>query len=57
LQLRFEAYNAFNHTQFSTVNSTAEFNPSTGAQINSQFGQVTAARDPRQLQLSGRLSF
>lgn len=57
LQLRFEAYNTFNHTQFSTVNSTAEFNPSTGAQINAQFGQVTAARDPRQLQLSGRLSF
>ena len=57
LQLRFEAYNAFNHTQFSAINSTAEFNPSTGAQINGQFGQVTAAHDPRQLQLSGRIYF
>jgi hypothetical protein len=57
LQLRFEAYNAFNHTQYSTINSTAEFNPSTGQQINAQFGQVTVAHDPRQLQLSARLSF
>jgi hypothetical protein len=56
-QLRFEAYNAFNHTQFSTINSTAEFNPATGTQINSQFGQVTAARDPRELQLAGKISF
>ena len=57
LQLRFEAYNAFNHTQWSTINTTAQFNPSTGAQLNTAFGQVTAARDPRQLQLSGRISF
>ena len=30
LQLRFEAYNAFNHTQFSGMNTTAQFNPATG---------------------------
>lgn len=57
LQLRFEAYNAFNHTQFSTIDTAAEFNSTTGAQINGEFGQVTAARDPRELQLSGRISF
>lgn len=57
LELRFEAYNAFNHTQFSAVNTTAEFDPSTGAQINPQFGQVTAALDPRQLQLAARITF
>lgn len=57
LELRFEAYNAFNHTQFLAINSTAQFNPSTGTQINKQFGQVTAARDARQLQLAGRITF
>lgn len=57
LELRFEAYNAFNHTQFSGVDATANFNPSTGAQINRQFGQYTSARDPRQLQLAARFTF
>lgn len=57
LELRFEAYNAFNHTNFSGVNSTAEFNPSTGAQINPQFGQYTSAGDPRQMQLAARITF
>ena len=37
LRLRLEAYNAFNHTQFSTVNTSAH--PSTGAQTNAAFGQ------------------
>ena len=55
--LRAEAYNAFNHTQFSTINTSPVFNATTGAQTNAAFGQVTAARDPRQLQLSGRITF
>ena len=57
LQLRGEAYNAFNHTQFSTIDTTTIFNPTTGAQTNGEFGQVTAARDPRQLQLAARITF
>jgi Carboxypeptidase regulatory-like domain/TonB-dependent Receptor Plug Domain len=57
LQLRWEAYNAFNHTQFSTINTSANFNPATGQQINAQFGAFTAARDPRQMQMAVRLSF
>jgi hypothetical protein len=56
-QLRAEAYNLFNHTQFTTVNTSATFNPTTGAQTNSTFGQYTAAANPRQLQLALRLSF
>ncbi len=56
VQLRFEAYNVANHTQGSTVNTTAVFTTA-GAQTQGQFGQITAARDPRQLQLSARISF
>ena len=56
LQLRWEAYNAFNHTQWAGVNTTASFNAA-GAQVNSQFGQVTSARDPRIMQLGLRFMF
>ncbi|MBV8902458.1 MAG: TonB-dependent receptor plug domain-containing protein, partial [Acidobacteriia bacterium] len=55
-QLRFEAYNAFNHTQFSSVNTTAQFNPA-GQQVNAAFGQITAARSPRVGQASVRFTF
>jgi hypothetical protein len=56
-QIRCEAYNAFNHAQFSTVNTSTSFNPATGQQTNGKLGTFTAARDPRQLQLGIRLSF
>ena len=55
-QFRVEGYNAFNHTQFSTYDSTARFDAN-GNQVNGQFGQFTAARDPRILQLAIRLQF
>jgi hypothetical protein len=57
LLVRVEAYNAFNHTQFSAVNTSAQFNPATGAQSNAAFGNVTATRSPRTLQLGARLTF
>jgi hypothetical protein len=56
-QLRVEAYNVFNHTQFTSVNTSATFNPTTFAQTNGAFGQYTAAANPRQLQLALRVSF
>jgi len=67
LQLRLEAYNLLNHTQFggSTVNagtggqgvdSTVRFDAN-GNQVNSNFGYATAARNARILQGSIRLSF
>jgi hypothetical protein len=56
MQLRVEMYNAFNHTQFSTLNQTANFS-ATGAQTNAQFGQYTAARNPRIMQWALRLRF
>jgi hypothetical protein len=56
LELRFEAYNAFNHTQFSSVDTTARFDAA-GNQVNTRFSAFTAARSPRQGQMSLRLVF
>jgi hypothetical protein len=56
LRIRVEAYNAFNHTQFSGVNAAAQFDAA-GAQINPQFGQVNSTRAPRVIQFSGNLKF
>lgn len=55
LQFRFEAYNALNHTQFSSVDTNAIF--TNGQQINSDFGNYTAAGNPRRLQLGLKLFF
>jgi hypothetical protein len=57
VQLRFEAFNAFNHTQFSGMNTTAQFNPATGQQVNAAFGTLTAARGARVGQASLRVRF
>jgi hypothetical protein len=56
LQFRWELYNAFNHTQFSGLDTTARFD-ATGAQVNSRFGQFTAAREPRKMQFALRFHF
>ncbi len=56
LQLRWEVYNAFNHTQWSGIDATARFDAS-GNQVNSRFGQVNAARTARVMQGSLRFSF
>ncbi len=56
LQLQCEMINAFNHTQYQSVDGTANFDP-TGQQVNGQFGAVTVTRAPRVVQLSLRLQF
>jgi hypothetical protein len=60
LQLRFEAYNVFNHTQWANVNNSLSApNPGTpfsGANAGNA-GQINSARDPRQLQLGGKFYF
>ncbi|HEU0120863.1 MAG TPA: TonB-dependent receptor [Bryobacteraceae bacterium] len=48
-ELRAEAYNLFNHTQFAGV-GTVFTTPST-------FGRVTSARDPRSMMLGARIQF
>jgi len=57
LQLRTEFFNAFNHSQWSTINTAAKFNNTTGAQINTLFGTATADRGPRVIQVALRLNF
>jgi len=48
LELRVESFNIFNHTQFTTVSTTFS---------SSNFGQVTAAGDPRVFQLGMKAFF
>lgn len=57
LQFRWELYNAFNHTQFAGLDTTARFDTANGSQINTRFGEFTSARLPRQMQLALRLFF
>jgi hypothetical protein len=54
--LRIESYNTFNHTQFSAVNQTLQFD-STGAQVNPLFDMPTTARPPRRMQIALRVQF
>jgi hypothetical protein len=55
-QLRGEFYNAFNHTQYSGVDTTARFDAQ-GRQVNTQFGQIISARSARRIQLALRITF
>jgi hypothetical protein len=56
LSLRGEAFNVWNHTQFSGLTTAAQFQPG-GAQIDANFGLPSAARLPRNIQLSARFNF
>jgi hypothetical protein len=57
ITFRWEAYNAFNHTQYSGINTSARFDLTTGAQTNTLFGQVSSTRAPRIMQGSLRFTF
>lgn len=56
LQFRLEAYNAFNHTQWSSINALANFDPQ-GRQVNANFGRITDTRPPRRMQMILRVNF
>ncbi len=56
LQFRSEFYNAFNHTQFSALDTAARFDAA-GSQVNARFGEFTAARNARQVQFALRFYF
>ena len=49
IQLRAEAFNVVNHTNWATVATTAT--------STSTFGTITAARDPRIMQFAGKFTF
>jgi hypothetical protein len=51
--VRVDAHNAFNHPQFSGLNTTL----STANLANHTFGMVTGAQDPRLVLLTGRFTF
>lgn len=59
LQLRAELYNAFNATQYATVDTSAVFNFATGEQTDTNFGRVTNVRanSNRVVQLGVRFRF
>ena len=60
-QFRAEAYNIFNHSQFSSLDTTARLDnrvgPTYGNQLSATFGQFTASRLPRRMQLALRITF
>ncbi len=63
-QLRFETYNTWNHTQWSTFNFTPQFNATTGAISNLPsatnrfgFGALNTVRNPRTIQLAAKFYF
>ena len=60
IQLRFEGYNVFNHTQWANVNtglSVATAGTTFSGANAGASGQITSTRDPRQLQLGGKFYF
>jgi hypothetical protein len=59
LQVRAEAYNVFNTTQYQGVNTTATFDFATGVQTNPAFGSISGVRanSNRVMQLGIRLTF
>jgi hypothetical protein len=56
IQLRMDTYNAFNHTQFSSVDTTARFDAA-GNQISTTFGRINGARAPRRAEGSIKITF
>jgi hypothetical protein len=56
LRLRGEFYNIWNHTHFSSYDTTARFD-ATGKQTNANFGAYNAARSPRIVSFAARFEF
>ena len=46
LQLRWETYNTWNHTQFNSLDTGAPFDPN-GNQVNGRLGEFTDSRNAR----------
>lgn len=57
LSIRFESYNTFNHTEYSSIGTSFRFRLSNGAQTSTTVGQYTGTRAARILSLALRFSF
>jgi hypothetical protein len=58
IQLRFEFYNVFNHTQFNAIAiQSLASNVVSGNAASSNFGRITSAFDPRLIQLAAKIYF
>jgi hypothetical protein len=57
LQFRTEMFNAWNHTQYSSVATGTQFDNKTGVNVSPTFGVINGTRDPRFIQLSLRAVF
>jgi len=55
-QFRTELFNAWNHTQFSNLFTTARFDAQ-GRQVDANFGAYSSARPARIIQFSGKIVF
>jgi hypothetical protein len=56
LEFRCETYNAFNHTQYSSVDTSVQFDGA-GNQINATLGEYNGAASARKIVLAMRLKF
>jgi hypothetical protein len=56
MQLRWEIYNLFNHPQWATIDTSAQFNAA-GEQTDRAFGTALTARTERRMQVSLRYQF
>ncbi|MGH9354214.1 MAG: hypothetical protein ACRD2G_18960, partial [Terriglobia bacterium] len=56
LQFRMETFNTWNHPQFNTVDTSADFNRA-GQQVNAGLGEITGDYLPRQIQFALKLIF
>ncbi len=56
MQYRLELYNAFNHTQFTGVDTTARFDANNN-QVNALFGSYTTAANSRRIVMGLKLNF
>ena len=56
MQFRWEMFNAFNHTQFQSMDAVARFDAA-GNQVNPRFGSLIDATPARKMQGSLRISF
>ena len=58
IRLQIQAYNVFNHAEFTTIGTTYQFTGATNAtNLNTTTGLFTATNNPRQMALTLRFEY